>query len=128
MVVLVYWANTHGQETSVYQTDVASKSDSVTIAKGDTTEYELIVFDPAFGNWFATHRKPVWYHDKEFYHVKNTLYTSYWNNLVIDKRHRPPYDFEIEYDPAVDYGIRVNWQLYWYYKYLEEKYKIKLGP
>lgn len=128
MFAVAWWANANATNTSIYQDVTTVKNDSVAITKGDTTEYELIVFDPSFQSWFATHRKPIWYYDKEYYHVKNTLFTTYWNNLVINNRHRPPYDFEIEYDPTVDYGIEVNWQLFWYFKYLEEKYKIKLGP
>jgi len=115
-------------QSNVHQDKVVPKTDSVAIAHGDSTEYELIIFDTGFNGWFISNRKPVWYHEKEYYHTKNTFYTSYWNLRVLEYMHRPPYDFEIEYDSKVDYGIDVEWQLFWYYKYLENKYNIRLGP
>ena len=115
-------------QSHVYQTKVASKPDSVAISHVDSTEYELIIFDPGFNNWFISNSKPVWYHENEYYRTKNTFYTTYWNIRVLENMHHPPYDFEIDYDQKIDYGSELNWQLFWYYKYLEQKYKIRLGP
>lgn len=128
LFALALSAGAHAFQSDVYQTKVPAKPDSVAITKGDSTEYELIVFDPGFHNWFISNQKPVWFHENEYYRTKNSLYTTYWNIRVLENMHRPPYDFEIVYDPTVDYGIEVNWQLFWYYKYLEQKYNIRLGP
>ena len=128
LFVLALSANANAFQSDVYQSKVAAKPDSVAIAHGDSTEYELIVFDPGFNSWFITHRKPVWYHEKEYYHIKNTFYTTYWNIRVLNNMYRPPYDFEIDYDQKIDYGIDVEWQLFWYFKYMEQKYNIRLGP
>jgi hypothetical protein len=81
-----------------------------------------------FNSWFISNRKPIWYYDKEYYHIKNTFFTTTWNIRVLDNMHREPYDFEIDFDQKIDYGLDVEWQLFWYYKYLEQKYHINLGP
>ncbi|HPE33266.1 MAG TPA: DUF6146 family protein [Bacteroidales bacterium] len=93
----------------------------------DSTEYELIVSDAEFENWLITNSRPVWYHENDYYRFKNRLYVVNWNNRVRQAMYRPPYDYEIEYDPSVDYGVEVNWKLYWYFKYLEQKLGIDLG-
>jgi len=111
-----------------YQDKKAAKADSVAIAPGDSTEYELIVLDLDFTSWFHTNKRPVWFHEKEYYHSKNTFYATNWNNRVIESMHRLPYEFQIDYDSKIDYGVDVEWQLFWYFKYLEQKYNIKLGP
>ena len=121
-------SSAHAFQSDVYQNKASAKPDSLAITKGDSTEYELIVFDPGFHSWFISNRKPVWYHENDFYRTKNSFHTTYWNIRVHENMHRPPYDFEIAYDPTVDYGIEVNWQLFWYFKYLGQKYNIRLGP
>nr|NQU89816.1 hypothetical protein [Bacteroidota bacterium] len=105
----------------------SSPPDSLELAKGDSTEYELLVFDTGFDNWFRTNSKPIWYHENEYYRSKNIQYVSNWNNRVIQQMHRPPYEYEIVYDPGTDYGPEVNWKLFWYFKYLEHSYNISLG-
>ncbi|MFY9144982.1 MAG: DUF6146 family protein [Bacteroidales bacterium] len=92
----------------------------------DSIYYELIVFDVAFDNWMTTNSRPVWYYEKEYYEAKNRNYIISWNNLVKQNMFRPPFEYEIDYEPAIDYGIDLNWKLFWYFKYLEQKLGIKL--
>jgi hypothetical protein len=121
-------AGANAFQSDYFQNKPDAKPDSVTIAPGDSTEYELIVLDVGFNSWFISNRKPIWYYDKEYYHIKNTFFTTTWNIRVLDNMHREPYDFEIDFDQKIDYGLDVEWQLFWYYKYLEQKYHINLGP
>lgn len=101
--------------------------DSVAVELADSAAYEIIVFDVGFENWLTTNSRPVWYYENDYYRTKNNQYTIAWNNLVRQAMYRPPYEYEIEYDPKVDYGIDVNWKLFWYYKYLEHTIGIKLN-
>ncbi|NCC74409.1 MAG: hypothetical protein EOM06_13590 [Sphingobacteriia bacterium] len=104
-----------------------SQGTATGIRPTDSTEYELIVSDAEFENWLITNSRPVWYHENDYYRFKNRLYVVSWNNRVRQAMYRPPYEYEIEYDPSVDYGVEVNWKLYWYFKYLEQKLGIDLG-
>ncbi len=105
--------------------DIAA--DSVEVAKGDSTEYELIIFDNNFESWFITSQKPKWFHENSYYRSKINFYATDWNLRVLQNMHREPYEYEINVDPNVDYGIDINWKLYWYFKYLEETLGIKLA-
>ncbi len=91
------------------------------IQQGDTTEYELIVFDPGFDSWFVTNRKPIWYNSNKYYQSKNYIYVIEWNNRVKSYGYQRPYDNEIIYDLNIDYGKEVNYKLYYYFKYIEQK-------
>ena len=102
-------------------------ADSVEIEKADSTEYELIIFDNDFENWFITSQKPKWYHENSYYRSKINFYATDWNLRVLQNMHREPYEYEINVDPNVDYGIDINWKLFWYFKYLEETLGIKLA-
>ncbi len=105
----------------------AAAKDSVQIAQSDSTEYELLVFDTGFETWLITNSRPVWYYENEYYRTKNQMYSIHWNSRVRQAMHRPPYEYEIEYDPRVDYGVDLNWKLFWYFKYIEQKLGITLN-
>jgi hypothetical protein len=124
VIVFLFFANTGFAQK---QDEVKTvQKDSVAIAQGDTTEYELMVFDIGFENWLHTHSKPKWYYEKEYYRSQNNRYVSSWNSKVRSTMGRPPFEYEIDYDQKVDYGLELNWKLFWYFRYLEEKLGIKL--
>ncbi len=100
--------------------------DSLAIVEGDTTEYELMIFDNVFHSWFLTNSKPVWYHEASYYRSQNIHYVANWNSRVRQSNYRPPFEYEIDYDPKIDYGVELDWQLFWYFKYLEHKLGIRL--
>ena len=88
-------------------------------------EYELIIIDIGFEVYLASIAKPKNYYSKEFYELKNQFYVVEWNirannplrydNLI--------YENVIDYNPAIDYGLDVNYQLYNYFKFVEYNYK-----
>ncbi len=96
------------------------------IEESDSTEYELVVLDPGFESWLAT-QPPKEYHSQRFYENRNTRYVIEWN-----QRHDSPlrygdfYQTRIDYDPHIDYGLELNYKLYYYFRYIEKEYGIKL--
>jgi len=101
-------------------------SDTLIIAQGDTTEYEILIIETGYENWMATNAKPKWFYTNEYYMNKNQFYVVNWNNRVIETMHKPPYEEMIDYNPTIDYGLDVNYQLFWYFKFIEYKYNINL--
>ena len=92
---------------------------------GDSTEYELIIIDPGFESWFVTNRKPERYYTNDYLATMNYQYVIAWNAKVRDPisqgpRADNPYIMEIDYRPAIDYGIKLNYKLYHYFKYVEK--------
>lgn len=102
-------------------------STSIEISSKDSTEYELLVIDAGFENYLATVPHPKNFYSNEHYRNWNIQYCSEWN-----RRHQNPikygdfYETQINYDPSVDYGIDLNYKLYYYFQYIEDKYGIVL--
>jgi hypothetical protein len=93
--------------------------------EADSTEYEVIIFDPGFEPWFHKHRKQPWYHTQESLETRNWLYVIAWNQKVRDGTFQMthpnnPFEQEIDYRKNIDYGMEVNYMLYYYFKYIED--------
>jgi hypothetical protein len=94
----------------------------------DSTEYELIIMDPKFESWLATQPSASFY-SQHYYENWNHHYVIEWNN-----RHRNPirygsfYETHIDFDPNTDYGLELNYKLYYYFRFIEKEYGIVLVP
>jgi hypothetical protein len=93
----------------------------------DSIEYELIVIDPGFETWLYT-KPPMEFYSKEYYASMNRLYVSEWNYRYSTLKNHGEYDSYIDYEPETDYGLELNYKLYYYFKYFEEKHRTKLYP
>jgi Family of unknown function (DUF6146) len=100
------------------------KADTVTV---DSLEYKLIVLDPGFDAWLATKPSKEFY-SKEYYAQKNRLYVSEWNYRYMTYRDIGRYETYIDYNSNTDYGLDLNYKLYYYFKYFEETNKVRLYP
>jgi len=103
------------------------KETPIEIAK-DSTEYEVIIIDTGYDLFLHTEAKPKGFYSKEYLENKNRIYTTIWNNRVKNPRQFSPtiYESTIDYDPNIDYGYDLNYNLYNYFKFAEKKYHIKL--
>jgi len=103
------------------------KSIQLTENDSDTTEYDVIIFDPGFESWLQKNRKPPWYYTKESLEIKNWQYVMAWNGKVRDSQFQisnsnNPFEQEIDYRQNIDYGMDVNYKLYYYFKYIEDSW------
>lgn len=112
-------------QRAVVSEDAKKESDMVRIAN-DSLEYEIIIFEPGFSAWLARQRS------REFFilenlETRNRIFALEYNRRVNDPRHtRDLYPQEINYDPKLRYGMEVNYLLYHYFIYFQEKYKQRL--
>jgi hypothetical protein len=92
--------------------------------RGEEDEYELVIIDTGFDNWFATHARPMNFYSPQYYASMNRQYVAAWNEKVLTHGHRPnsPFQQQINYDPGIDYGLEVNYKLFYYFKYIEDVY------
>lgn len=99
------------------------ETDRIRIAN-DSLEYEIIIIEPGFNNWLLSQPKQG-YHSQVFLETKNQRFTVEYNNRVLNSYRYPRglYEERIDYDPTVDYGYEVNYLLYNYFIYFQEKYK-----
>jgi len=91
----------------------------------DSLEYKLIVFDPGFESWLATKPSKDFY-SKTYYESKNWMYVQEWNHRYHTFNRRGLYETFIDYNPHTDYGIELNYRLYYYFKYFEETNRVRL--
>lgn len=89
-------------------------------------EYELIIIDPGFNTWFMTNARPVNFYSHSFYQQWNHRYVVSWNEKVNQQlyyNHRNyPFENRIEYNPHINYGVALDYQLFWYFRYVQSMY------
>lgn len=105
------------------------EGDTVKIAS-DSTEYEIIIFEPGFNTWLASIAKPEWYYSQSYLENRNEIYVINWNQRAMQPLRYGGnlYEMQINYDSNIDYGYEVNYKLYNYFVYFQRKYNQRLGP
>ncbi len=103
--------------------------DTVTI-KNEGLEYEIIIIEIGFNTWLQSIAKPWGYYTQEFMENRNQIYVINWNQRVMEplRFDASLYEWRIDYNPNIDYGYDVNYQLYNYFIYFQRKYNQRLGP
>ena len=106
--------------------NVSTEQDTIRIAN-DSLEYEIIIVEPGFHSWLLS-QPPRGYNGQSYLETKNRLFVSDFNSRVLQptKYPRNLYSEQVNYDPTVDYGYEVNYMLYNYFVYFQEKYKQRL--
>lgn len=119
-----------GQEkTMSKKTDDTTKiSDTIRLAS-DKLEHEIIIFEPGFSAWMQGYARPRNYYSQNFLEARNRVYVTEWNQRVLQpaRYNNQWYEQEINYRPNVNYGYEVNYQLYYYFVFFQQKYKQQLA-
>ena len=105
---------------------VDAPEQQIEVAAKDSLVYELIIFDPGFDSFLATQPSAEFY-SQHYYESWNQRYVLEWNIRHLNPlRYGDFYQTQIHYDPLVDYGLELNYRLYNYFQYIDEKYGIRL--
>jgi len=105
----------------------ASKTSAVmTQSSLDSTEYDIIIIDPGFDQWYLLNYSPSKDRLNDYYRIKNLIAVGNWNEYYRSGRYINIIDSYLDYRPEVEYGIELNRKLFWYFKYLKSKYRIRL--
>ena len=108
--------------------DVSKTSATLTQNGRDSTEYEIFINDLHFDQWYMLNYSEAKDYSNDYYRSKNLVAVANWNDYYRAGKHSQAIDSNINYQPNLDYGIEVNRKLYWYFKYVQEEYKIRLFP
>lgn len=108
------------------QKEIVKIASSKQVAAKDSTEYELLVFDPQFETWFMTNYSPAKDHSNEYYQSWNNQYVTDWNYHYMAGHYPKVFENYIDYDSFVNYGIDVNRKLYYYFRYVETYLKVPI--
>jgi len=108
--------------------DQTPEEDIVRIANDDI-EYEIVIIEPGFNSWLASVARPPGYYSQSFLESRNTVLVQEWNIRTLQPNRFDPnrYEMQIDYNPNIDYGYDVNYQLYNYFIYFQLTYKQKLS-
>ena len=119
IMALAVWACSPARETA--KSSALLRPDST-----DTTEYDIVIIDPYFDQWYLLNYSEPKDRPNEYYRHMNTLAAASWNDYYRSAKHTNVIDAEVNYHPETDYGIDVNRKLYWYFRFVENKYRIRL--
>ena len=108
------------------QKDIVKIAPAKQVAVNDSTEYELLVFDPQFETWFQTNYSPAKDHSNEYYKSWNNQYVTDWNYHYMAGHFPRIYENYIDYDDSLNYGIDLNRKLYYYFRYVESYLKVPI--
>ena len=108
------------------ETQVTENQDTIKLVN-DELEYEVIIIEAGFDSWMARRAKPKNFYTQSFLEARNIQYVTEWNNRVVSSSYNNNlYEMSINYQQGIDYGFEVNYLLYHYFVFFEEKYKQKL--
>ena len=113
--------------SSTLKSSLKMKEKPVVIAN-DSLEYEIIIFDIGFTLYLNSMARPMNYYSQNYLENKNNIYVTNWNMRALNPSRFDSSIFEnvIEYNPQVNYGLEVNYKLFNYFQFAQQKYKIRL--
>lgn len=122
IITLFVYSCATTKERSLDTTATNTTSDTLRIANDDL-EYEIIIIEPGFNTWLVTQR-PRGYYNQQFLEIRNRQYVIEYNQRVIQPQRFNPnlYIQQINYEQHIDYGYEVNYLLYNYFLFFEQRY------
>lgn len=100
-----------------------SKVSTPEIKPEDSTEYELVVFDPEFETWYLLKKSPPMDHSIDYYKNWNTQYVQAWNS---SSGMSGLLGSPINYDFKEKYPFEIEHKLYYYFQYVENELNIPI--
>lgn len=105
-----------------------NKEKPVVIAN-DSLEYEIIIIDIGFNQYLNGVALPRGYYSQKYMESRNFAWVITWNQRAQNPtRHNPNiYENIINYEAQIDYGYEVNYLLFNYFLFAQQKYNMNLG-
>ncbi|WP_289045752.1 DUF6146 family protein [uncultured Olleya sp.] len=129
VITIILIAFSCGTPKHITNTDkgVAQVGDTITLSSQET-EYDIIIIEPGFNAWLNSIAQPEGYYSQQYLENKNLFYVNEWNSRVRQPQRFSPslYELNIDYQSNIDYGYEVNYKLYNYFVYFQNRYKQNL--
>lgn len=103
-----------------------TEADVAEIDVSDSVEHQIIIIDPEFERWYLSRYNQALDRSNELYASMNRIGAMNWNQYFNTGRYARVITNYLQYQPGTDYGLEVNRRLYWYFKYIEERFRIPL--
>lgn len=123
--ITIYSCGTGNKTINSNTSSQVATNDTIRIAN-DSLEYEILIVEPGFDSWLIS-QPPRGFYGQAKLESKNTQFVSEYNSRVLNLNQNSHnlYTERINYDMGVDYGYEVNYLLYNYFVYFQEKYNQK---
>ncbi|MBQ4819110.1 DUF6146 family protein [Aquimarina sp. MMG016] len=110
------------KDKNTYISYADQANDTIRIAN-DSLEYEIIIIEPGFNAWLVT-QQPRGFYGENFLEMRNRQYVVEYNLRVAQPQRFDPnlYMQQINYEPFIHYGYEVNYLLYNYFLFFEQRY------
>ncbi len=112
--------------TNIYSQEQKDSIATSQEIQSDTTSYELLIFDIHFDSWFIKNRKMKEFYSIDYYKTKNRIAVINWNIHYSNNRYPSVIENHIDYSNTKEYGIDVEYKLFYYFEYVQTTYKIRL--
>ena len=124
LLLIVFSCATNKKITSKALTN-AQVGDTISINSDD---YEILIIEPGFNTWLVSRAKPKGFYSQQYLENKNMFYVTTWNSRVLQPQRFKAnlYEMQIDYSANIDYGYDVNYQLYNYFVYFQNRYNQNL--
>ncbi|AWG27374.1 DUF6146 family protein [Flavobacterium kingsejongi] len=125
--IIILLAISCGSHNTTQFASSGSTNDTIKIAN-DSIGYEVIIIEPGFNSYINSIARPRGYYSQNYLENKNQLWVREWNSRVNQPFRYDPnlYEMQIDYNAGTDYGYEVNYLLYNYLVYFQNKYKQSL--
>lgn len=125
VIGIFFWAC---GSSSPINKNLTEKEEPVVIAN-DSLEYQIIIIDIGFNNFLNSVAKPEGFYSQQYLEARNRAWVVTWNQrAALPNRFNPNiYENIIDYQPTIDYGYEVNYKLFNYFLFAQQKYRMSLG-
>lgn len=108
--------------------DISEKKEEPVVIANDSLQYQIVIMDIGFPSYLASVAKPRGYYSQNYLETKNRVFVTNWNMRARNPTRYNPNIYEniIDYEPTVNYGYEVNYKLFNYFLFAQQKYKMRL--
>ncbi|MEN8125007.1 MAG: DUF6146 family protein [Bacteroidota bacterium] len=121
--------NTSNSTKTLNTTSSAQKQAVESIRISNEDNFEVTFFDKGFYNWLKDQDPKTDFYESSL-EIKNLQYVSEWNRRVANPSiyDKNLYNQKIDYkvNPDNRYGLEVNYELYQYFRFFEQKHEVLL--
>jgi hypothetical protein len=127
ILLVIIGCNTSKSSFPTTDKPKTGSNDTIRIAN-EELHYEVIIIESGFDFWLQSTAYPRGYYSQNYLENKNRQYVIEWNNRVLQSQRYDHnlYEMTIDYNPNINYGYEVNYLIYNYMIYFQNKYNQKL--
>lgn len=128
LIIMVFACNSSKDIVKPKSETLQLKTGDTIKISGDNLEYDVIIIEPGFGSYLASTAKPEGFYNQNYLENKNIRYVQEWNRRVLmpSRYNSNLYEMEINYRQGIDYGYDVNYKIYNYFIYFQNRYNQNL--